>query len=122
MSGASEDQRLVDLFRSSKGKPVGWAGRTVWMAYKIPVGNRFDRVKIGICSFEDEPTQGICLSVKGGQLEVTGQRNDGLVFWMDTAPAMIDVGIHGESNSVLEVWNCWRGRFGEQAAWLGSGI
>lgn len=58
--------------------------------------------------------------MKGGQLKVDGQSNNGMVFWTDTAPALIDVGLAGAAGSVLEVWNCWRGRYGERNAWLGG--
>jgi hypothetical protein len=92
----------------------------VWSAYRIPVGDRFEVARIVVGSFRETPTQGICLRLDGGQLEVNGQVSDGLVLWTDTSPELIEVGIFGEADSVLEVWNCWRGRYGERQAWLGD--
>jgi len=118
MNEADETRQLDELFRLSKGQPVEWSGRLLWKAYKIQLGSRFERATISVRAFKDDPVQGICLRLKSGQLEVEGQKSDGMVFWMDTAPTVLDIGIYGERDSVLEVWNCWRGKFGERAAWL----
>jgi hypothetical protein len=92
----------------------------VWSTYRVAVGERFARATVIVRSAKEKPTQGICLRLAGGLLEVAGESNDGMVFWMDTAPAVIEVGITGAPDAILEVWNCWRGRHGERHAWMGN--
>ncbi|MBN3933221.1 hypothetical protein IQ279_27075 [Streptomyces verrucosisporus] len=112
--------RLDELFRASEGKPVNVGGRTVRMAYEIPIEEGGSSGFIFVRNFKCEPVQGICLEVKGGELEVNGVRHSGIVLWMDSAPREVDFRVTGRGEAGLSVWNCWRGRFGEREAWLGS--
>jgi hypothetical protein len=112
--------RLDELFRSSGGQPVELGGQLVRLAYTVPIGERTVTGRISVQSFKTEPVQGICLQMREGELEVNGVRNPGVVLWSDTAPRVIEFPIVGHEESALQVWNCWRGRFGEREAWIGS--
>lgn len=115
---ANMSPRLDELFRSSGGQPVEVGGRIVRLAYTIPIGQRSAIGAISVHSFKSEPVQGLCLQMKGGELEVNGIRNPGVVLWTDTAPPAIEFPILGQAGSTLQVWNCWRGKFGERGlAW-----
>lgn len=113
-----ETRHLDELFDLSEGQSIEWSGKSIWKAYRIQAVGHFRRATIAVLNFKENPVQGICLRLRGGKLEVEGQKNDGMVLWMDTAPTTIDIGLYGKADSVLEVWNCWRGKFGERAAWL----
>jgi hypothetical protein len=118
MTEPQAERQLDVLFSESDGQPVEWSGKHIWKAYRIPEAGRFRQANVTVLNFKDEPVQGICLRLAGGKLELEGQQNEGMALWMDTAPTSIDIGLRGGTDSVLEVWNCWRGRFGERAAWL----
>ncbi|MEU0096502.1 hypothetical protein [Kribbella sp. NPDC006257] len=118
---SEEKARLDELFRASKGAPIEVDGQTVRMSYEVPVGEGEAVGTVSVRGFKREPVQGICLEMKnGGTLEINDIRHSGFVFWMDTAPSEIEFGITGVAGSGLRIWNCWRGKFGERAAWLGS--
>ncbi|MQY40486.1 hypothetical protein SRB17_85190 [Streptomyces sp. RB17] len=46
------------------------------MAYEVPVGEGKTSGTISVRGFKREPVQGICLEVKGGELEINGVRHD----------------------------------------------
>ncbi|MFE9999093.1 hypothetical protein [Streptomyces avermitilis] len=120
MNGAAAPRKLDELFQESGGRPVERDGEMIHMAYRIPVGVETSKIRLEFSGFVDEPVQGVCLQVGEGVLSVEGRSHPGLVFWMDAAPSLVDVGVNAEKGSTLQVWNCWRGKFGERAAWLGN--
>ncbi|GDY62639.1 hypothetical protein SAV14893_020320 [Streptomyces avermitilis] len=120
MNGAAAPRKLDELFQESGGRPVERDGEMIHMAYRIPVGVETSKIRLEFSGFVDEPVQGVCLQVGEGVLSVEGRSHPGLVFWMDAAPSVVDMGVNAEKGSTLQVWNCWRGKFGERAAWLGN--
>ncbi|MGW6743595.1 hypothetical protein ACWGDX_23225 [Streptomyces sp. NPDC055025] len=111
---------MDEMFRESKGQPVELTGKLVRLAYSVRVESRSVSAKIAVRSFKSEPTQGICLQMNHGELEVNDFRKPGMVLWLDTAPRVIYFTVLGGVEATLEIWNCWRGKFGEREAWIGS--
>ncbi|WP_433161678.1 hypothetical protein [Kribbella sp. CA-247076] len=120
MTTESSMPRLEGLFKASAGKPVEFNGSTVYLAYGLKLGARQVDVGLRVKSDGREPVQGICVEIDDGQLELNGAMNAGMVLWMDVAPPEMNIRAGGASDSILRVWNCWRGKFGQRDAWIGN--
>jgi hypothetical protein len=108
---------------ASKGKPVQLGEQTVHLAFNVPISGPATRVRVVRVDARPDPVQGICLKpLPHSFVHVAGQRGRAVVLWADVAPAELVVELSGieSSDSVLQIWNCWRGKYGQADAWIGN--
>lgn len=123
--------KLAELFQASQGQPVEWDGQRVHMMYELSVptddaGAAAGALRVEFGEFSPARPQALRLKVRGGQLDVGGQRLSDIVLWSDSAPEVVAAGIHPSRRGtpvVIRAWNAWRDEAGTTQAWVGnSGI
>ncbi|UUU30803.1 hypothetical protein JIX56_13290 [Streptomyces sp. CA-210063] len=118
MSEPDTSPALAEQFKESRGQPIRYNDVLVYMAYRVPVDTTLSGFQVEFLESMGSPVQGVCVQLDKGNLVVEGSVNPGLVLWADSAPPVVQVAVDAENGANLQIWNCWRGRFGERAAWL----
>ncbi|MFD9434653.1 hypothetical protein [Streptomyces sp. NPDC060002] len=117
--GHLRTKTLQSAFEKSKGKPLEIGGKTVHLAYDVPLEWPSKRATLSFTSFTDSPVQGVCLAMPEGELTINGLRTPTACLWADAAPAAVGIQFlrFPNSSAALRVWNCWRGTTGDTLAW-----
>lgn len=108
---------LAERFAAADSDEITVGGRTVRMDYLIEVDAGAE-ISVRFISSKADPVQGVCLELAAGQLDLSGVKHAGMVLWADVAPKQVTLSVEHSGSTVLKVWNCWRGKFGERASWL----
>jgi hypothetical protein len=93
------------LFRTSKGKPIEYQGRTVMMRDVLPV-SRTTRIKLVLESSKSTWRQGVMLRAKGSLRVADHDFKSPIVLWIDTAPRDVEILVLSDMDE-LEVRNVW---------------
>lgn len=112
---------LAERFARDKGAPQQVGDDTVHGVYRRQV-SAGTAIVVTLAAGRADPVQGLCLTLKGGKLQVGDSVASDIVLWADTAPPTTTVKILRVKGAAGElcVWNCWRGRHGSTDAWLGD--
>lgn len=109
---------LAELFERERTDTVHHQGRIVRAIAHVPVVDG-DRVTVRFLHVGDSRPQGLKLAVDHGELEVNGRRGAVVVLWASTCPPEVELVVHGDGASMLDVWNCWS-LGGVDTAWIGN--
>ncbi|MFD3504200.1 hypothetical protein ACFWWT_47335 [Streptomyces sp. NPDC058676] len=117
--GYLRTKTFQSAFEESKGQPLEIGGRTVHLAYDVPVEWPSTRAALSFTSFTDSPVQGVCLAMSEGELEINGLSTPTACLWADAAPAIVEIRFlqFPNSSAALRVWNCWRSTTGATLTW-----
>jgi hypothetical protein len=97
-------------FLKSKGAPIEYQGRWLYLGYWFPVSVG-DEIRVTFVKFAKQPVQGLRVGTrgKGCQLELAQQRGDDFVLWAETAPRLVKIlVVEARSGAEVGLWNVWR--------------
>ena len=110
---------FAKLFRQSKGEPITYQGRTLYLAETLRVRNG-ERFLVILEKVDSIWKQGVSLALSKGRLCVAGREfSKGIVLWEDTAPVSTEVSVvlkRGRTES-LYVKNVWDKGDGLMDSW-----
>lgn len=100
---------IAERFMASGGRPINVGGEDVHLWTEV--GPISDAVVFHLSLNASSPRpQALCMTAKGGTLQVEGQDASDLVLWTDTAPPHVEV--HARPNRrramTIRFWNAWR--------------
>ncbi len=113
---------LLNHFEALQADEIVWQGLKVRKAFRRAI-TREQVFDFEFLRATSDPVQRIVLGLRGGELELLGQRAKHFGLWRDTAPDRFGVrAIPAEPDAAAElvVWNEWRLRNGSVFAHLGN--
>src|SRR5262245_43870834 len=99
---------LSELFDASEARHIHWNGYELARDLVVKVG-KGDEVHIRFLRSCDVPVQGIGITGKSCQLEISGTRSAHIGLWRDTAPAEVILRVAtARSGATITFFNQWR--------------
>ena len=121
--GVLVEIKLSERFRESRGEPINYGDKFVHMMIELPPISEPSVLRVVFHRASALRPQGLRLKVRGGHLEINGQRLDDIVLWSDSSPEETEapVSLLKPGKPVtLRMRNSWRDQQGTLQAWTGN--
>jgi hypothetical protein len=98
---------LKELFTKEKGGPITVDGRQLFSTYVVQVKDG-EILKLDFLRSAARPVQGISLTAKRCQLEVSGSAGGGIELWTNSAPKHVELKVvRAKSGATVDIVNQW---------------
>ena len=109
-----------ERFINSKGKPIEYKGKTIYMIdyFDVPIGK--SKIRVEFISTDSDWKQGIELQINGNLIVNNQKLSKGTRLWKDSAPKSAKIELNSKDGKLM-VMNIWDHGDGITQKWHNGG-